>query len=427
MSNEGKPTLVFQGPLLTLSGYGKHALDLFLSLVRQNKYDIKIASTRWGGCPVANLPRKILDEIEPRLIREPLKEQPDVFIQVSIPNEFKPIGKYNIGITAGIETTQCKGEWIEGLNKMDMNIVPSRHARTVFQSTSFMKKDQQTGQEVPLKLEKPIEIVFEGIDTEVYKTTSTISENVKKELDGIPEQFNFLCVGHWMSGNLGEDRKNIGMLVKTFMETFKGKSIKPSLILKTSGATISVIDKYEILQKIKAIKDSIKGADLPNVYVLHGELTDEEMNDLYNHPKVTSFITFTHAEGWGRPLLEFTMSGKPVIATGWSGQLDFLHKDNSVLLPVKLEKITKSASNEWLLEGSQWATVNYSVASKVMEDVFNNYKKYKQIGERARSENKNKFSFEAMDVLFHNVLDRYIPQFAKKVEVILPKFKKKVI
>ena len=418
-----KPVLLYEAPLLTLSGYGKHALDLFLSLVRLNKYDIKIAPTRWGGCPIAKFPEEIMREIGPRILQSQLTEQPDIFIQVSIPNEFKRVGKYNIGITAGIETTQCKPEWIEGLNKMDLNIVPSKHAKTVFESTSYVK--QENGHNIQVKLQKPIEVLFEGVDTNIYKIVNNISNNVNDVLKDVKEQQNFLFVGHWMAGAIGTDRKNVGMLVKTFYETFRNKKNKPGLILKSSGATQSIIDRHEILQKIKNIKDSISG-DLPNVYLLHGELTDIEINELYNHPKVSSFITFTRGEGWGRPLLEFTLSGKPVIASGWSGQLDFLKKDNSVLLPVKLEQVGEGAANEWIMKESLWATVNYSVASKTMEDVFNNYPKYKQIGEKARLENKKTFSLESMDKEFDILLNRYVPNFPKKVEVILPKFKKKV-
>ena len=60
-----------------------------------------------------------------------LSRQPEIHIQVSVPNEFTPMAKYNIGVTAGIETTSPKPEWIEGVIRMDMNIVPSVFSKEV--------------------------------------------------------------------------------------------------------------------------------------------------------------------------------------------------------------------------------------------------------------------------------------------------------
>jgi hypothetical protein len=111
---------------------------------------------------------------------------------------------------------------------------------------------------------------------------------------------------------LGHDRKDVGMLIKTFCETFKGKSNKPALILKSSGAGYSILDREEILKKINQIRTD---DSLPNVYLLHGSITNEEMNGLYNHPKVKTMVSFTHGEGYGRPLAEFATSEKPIIAT----------------------------------------------------------------------------------------------------------------
>ena len=56
--------------------------------------------------------------------------KPDVYIQVTVPNEFQPMGNYNIGITAGIETTACSVDFIQGCNRMDLNLVSSKHSAT---------------------------------------------------------------------------------------------------------------------------------------------------------------------------------------------------------------------------------------------------------------------------------------------------------
>ena len=151
-----------------------------------------------------------------------------------------------------------------------------------------------------------------------------------------------------MRGDFGEDRKNVSFLIKVFLETFRqvSEKDKPALILKTSSAGFSILDREEILKKIQQIKDSVElnqGQTLPNIYLLHGELTDKEMNSLYNHSKVKAHVSFTKGEGFGRPLLEASISGKPVIASGWSGQLDFLDKENSVLVGGELKPIHESS------------------------------------------------------------------------------------
>ena len=170
--------------------------------------------------------------------------------------------------------------------------------------------------------QKPVEVLFEGVDTDIYGKTNEFSKELLDQFEPIKEDFCFLHVGHWLQGNMGEDRKDISMLVKTFCETFKNQKNPPALILKTSGATPCIIDRQEILGKIRDIKRSLVG-ELPNIYLLHGDLRDEEMNQLYNHPKVKAHVSFTHGEGFGRPLLEATLSEKPVIASNWSGQVDF--------------------------------------------------------------------------------------------------------
>ena len=135
-----KPLMLITGPVATRSGYGSHSRDLVRSLIAMDKFDIHINSLRWGNCPMNALDDKnpndkiILDRI---LKDNNLSKQPDVHIQVSVPNEFTPIAKYNIGITAGIENTAPKPEWIQGMNQMDMNIVPSNFVKGVFESVSY--------------------------------------------------------------------------------------------------------------------------------------------------------------------------------------------------------------------------------------------------------------------------------------------------
>ena len=376
-----KPVCLVTAPVATRSGYGAHARDIVRALIKLDKYDIKIWSVKWGSTPLNALEKGNPndDMIIERLLMEPtLPQQPEIHIHIVIPNEFKTFGKYNIGITAGLECTAIPHKWVEGMNQMDLNIVPSNFVKQSVTSTSFDVMDEQTKQlKGRIKVEKPVEVLFEGTDTNIFKQTKEFSELFVKEMKNVKESFNFLYTGHWLQGKLGEDRKDTGMLLKVFLETFKDKKNTPGLIMKTSGAGFSVIDREDILKKIRTIKNTVKAKTLPSVYLLHGDFTDDEMNELYNHPKVKAHVTITHGEGFGRPLLEASISGKPIIASNWSGHLDFLSKELSILVGGKLSQVPKSSfPKDMHIEGTEWFTVNYNEFSAVLREVHKKYKKY---------------------------------------------------
>jgi len=423
-----KPLLLFTAPVGTRSGYGAHSRDIARSLIAMDKFDVKIFPVRWGSTPQNALNEKDPNDIEivKRLLTNPnMERQPDIHIHCVIPNEFMTIGKYNIGITAGIEASACPKEWIEGMNRMDMNIVPSNFTKEVFEACIYDRVDNKTKKVLgSIKNEKPIEVLFEGADTTIYKKPTQISKELKKEFQQIPETFLFLYVGQWLSGSIGNDRKDTGMLVKVFLETFKNMKKKPALLMKTNSADFSVLDREDMTKRIRDIKNSVKGDNLPNIYLLHGDLTDEEMNELYHHPRVKAHTTLTHGEGFGRPLLEASLSGKPVIASNWSGQKDFLPENLALMLPGNLTKTPPEAFPENIyVEGSQWFSVNYPAASSIMKEVYTNYKKHIPNAKKLSFQNKNKFSLNAMTKEFEKILDKYLPEFEQQVDLKLPKLK----
>ena len=424
-----KPLVLVTAPVATRSGYGSHSRDICRSLISMDKYNVKIFPVRWGTTPQNALndadpnDKVIIDRL---MVDTNLEKQPDVHIHIVIPNEFQPVAKYNIGITAGIETTACPPEWIEGMNRMDLNIVPSKFTKETLENMSFDRVDEQSKEKIgELKVNKPIEVLFEGTDTNIFKKTKVFSKELNDKFSNIKEDFCFLFVGHWLQGDLGNDRKDLGMLVKTFLETFKNVKNSPALLMKSSGATFSLIDKREMLVKIEDIKNTVDAKVLPNIYLLHGDLTDDEMNELYNHPKVKSHVTFTHGEGFGRPLLEASISQKPVIAPNWSGHVDFLTKNLSVLLGGSMKKVSKQSFQKGIyVKDSYWFTVNYQMASKVLKNVFQNYKRFALNASKQGTINKSRFSLNKMTEIFEKILDDNVPEFPKEVKLKLPKLKK---
>jgi len=423
-----KPTCLVTAPVATRSGYGAHSRDICRALIKLDKYEVKILSVRWGNCPMNALHEDDPNDkmIIERLLDGPnLPQQPELHIHIVIPNEFQTFGKYNIGITAGLEMTACPAPWLEGMNRMNMNIVPSNFVKEIMSKCTFEMRDDNTNEmKGMLKNEQQIEVLFEGTDTNIYKKTKDFSKEFIDEMKTVDDTFNFLYVGHWLQGDIGHDRKDTGMLLKVFLETFKNMKNKPGLIMKTGGAGFSVLDREEILNKINAIKETV-GGKLPNIYFLHGDFTDEEMNGLYNHPKVKAHISLTHGEGFGRPLLEATISQKPVIAPNWSGHLDFLPKNLAVLLGGSLQNVQRgSVPDNMYIEGSQWFTVNYQETSVVMKDVYKNYRKYTLNAKKLGIGNRSKFSLDSMTRKLGKILDKYVPEFPKEVKLELPKLKK---
>lgn len=424
-----KQYCVISCPIDTYSGYGARSRDFVKAIYELKKEDwtIEILSQRWGATPWNYIKENSKDWsfLEPLINKTgQITQQPDIWIQVTIPNEFQPIGKFNIGVTAGIETTLCHASWLDGLNRMNLNFVSSEHAKSVFKNTFFEEKNQQ-GQVVrQIKLEKPVEVLFEGVDLNKYfhiEEKDLQKTEILESLNSIKESFCYLFVGHWLQGEIGEDRKNVALMLKTFLETFKGKKNKPALIMKTSGAGSSIMDRDEILKKIDIIRNFIGDKDLPNVYLLHGDMFDEDMNILYNHPKVKAMVNLTKGEGFGRPLLEFSLSKKPIIASNWSGHVDFLSDDFCCLVNGEVKQIHPSAVVEnMLIPESGWFSANLGEAKYYLKDVFEDYEKYLEKAKRQAYKSKIQFSLDKMkDLLAINL--EVIP---KKVELKLPTLKK---
>jgi len=417
-----KPVFVISCPYDTYSGYGARDRDIVKAIINTDKYDVKLMAQRWGSTSwgfCKNHPEwEYLHNH--KLPENKLTTKPDIWMQITIPNEFQAVGKYNIGCTAGIESNLCKPEWIEGLNRMDINWVSSNFAKNTFENTKYERRNKKTEKvEGFIKLEKPIKVVFEGANLDIYKPIT--SKEIKTiNLEEIKESFCYLFVGHWMQGAYGHDRKNVWKTVKAFFETFKNQKQKPALILKASVGVASYVSRDEILNRIKQIRKSVNATNLPNVYVLNGEFSDQEMNELYNHPKIKSMVSFTKGEGYGRPLLEFSLTGKPIIASNWSGHTDFLKPSFTTLVGGELENVDSSAANDWLIKESKWFKAHDAEMGRTLKDV---YKKYKQYGVKSKQQknfSKTKFSFDKMQELITEILTDSIPEFAKQVELKLP-------
>ena len=226
------------------------------------------------------------------------------------------------------------------------------------------------------------------------------------ELDLIKEDFCFLSIGQWTAHGDVDDggRKNINSLITTFCKTFADTDNKPGLILKTSGSNFSISDYFTIEDKIHNLTTTYTNP--PSIYLIHGDLTEGQLFSIYAHKKSKAFITHTRGEGFGRPILEATLSGLPVIATKWSGHLDFIDKKHSTLLPGKLTRV--STETQLFSKNSKWMSVDEVVSSQKMKDLYTNYDKHLSKALKLKEKNINKFNYDTISKLYTDILDKHI-------------------
>lgn len=427
-----KPIVTISCPVDTFSGYGARSRDVVKALIDSDKYDVRILAQRWGSTPFGFLQptdpehAKIIKCIQPS--NNKVDTAPDIWIQITVPNEFQKVGKYNIGITAGIETDLCATTWIEGCNRMDLILTSCNHAKDVFLKTKYEQRRKDNPEEIVnvIKTNVPVEVLFEGVDTKIYNKTTEVNENLDYVLQGIPEDFNFLVVGHWLQGSYGEDRKNMGGTISTFLNTFKNRKVKPGLILKVNGGNYSIMDRDNMLAKIEEVRSQVKG-ELPNIYLLHGELTDDEMNSLYNHPKVKAMFSLTKGEGYGRPLIEFTQAQKPIVVSGWSGHTDFLNKEFSVFVGGELKPIHSSAVVEnMLVAESKWFTPSYDEASLALKAIYTDYDEYVEKAKRQSYICRTEFNLDKMGEKLVAIIDKNVVIVPDEVTPPKTKLKSKI-
>ena len=147
------------------------------------------------------------------------------------------------------------------------------------------------------------------------------------------------------------------------------------------------------------------------------------MNQINNDPKVKAFVSFTKGEGFGRPLLESAITGKPVITTNWSGHTDFLKPDYNILVGGGLKNIHKSAVNNFLIKDSRWFNIDAQIASKAMKDVFKKYKHYFKSSRKQTQYLKDNWSLDKMAEKLNMFLPK-IEAAPQQVGLKLPKLEK---
>lgn len=362
----GKVLVHLRAPVFTKSGYGAHAREVLDYLLSDDRLIVALESINWGMTGFIHeedgiAAEKIQQYYQCRANYDQLngKAEWDISVQVTIPNEFKRVAQLNIGVTAGIETDRVSREWIQKCNEMDMIVVPSKHSANVLGGTAYLIQNKETGKTTEERVTRPIFVIPEYFERPAQIKPLDITFETDR---------NLLFVGLWGGkGGYWEDRKNVAALVRLFYETFKENS-RAGLILKTQLVNGSSQDRAEVERRLKEIKSNFRGAKC-KVYLIHEDLSDTEMWGLYSHPQVTGFVSLTAGEGFGRPLLEAAACGKPVLATNWSGHLDFLREKHG-FIPIDYDLVEIPECQVWpgvLEKGSKWARVREDDVRKKMK------------------------------------------------------------
>tara|TARA_R100001015_G_scaffold19003_2_gene14088 strand:- start:17723 stop:19684 length:1962 start_codon:yes stop_codon:yes gene_type:complete len=402
-----KKKIFVRAPVLSQSGYGEQSRFALRALrSREDLFDIYVQPINWGqtGWVWENDEfRKWLDSriVETQILIQQNSLQPDVSLQITIPNEFEKLCPVNIGYTAGIETTLVAPTWLQKGNDMDKILVVSQHAKDTYVNTVAQAKNEQTGGIFPYKLETPVEVVWEN--------TPTTSES--ESIPGFDPKydFNFLCVSQ-----MGP-RKNLEKTIRWFVEEFIDQEV--GLILKSNLRSNCKIDKKHTEDAIKAVLGEYTDRKC-SVSLLHGDLTNGQMKALYEHDKVKAMINISHGEGFGLPMFEAARSCLPIITVGWSGQLDFLrHDGEDYFSSVKYElgPVQKNAVWDGVIDrNSSWAYADQGSYKMALRTMYKKYDKFLQKAKSLQEIVDSKFSDE---ILFSKFISNFYEEESPGVTI----------
>jgi len=324
--------IIVVGPAFSQTGYGEQCRFALRSLVsREDLFDVYLKPIEWGKSSWL-LPndkdRGWLDALVRKTQFHAQTEQNmdyfDISLQVTIPNEWQKIAPINVGYTAGIETTRVAPQWVEKSTLMDRIITISNHSKEVYANTVYEAVLNQTKQKIKVKCETPIDVVH-------YPVRHYEPEDIKIDFE---TDFNFLLISQW------GPRKNFENTIRWWLEEFQNEEV--GLVVKTNLIKTSVIDRLHTMQRLETLLSAYEGRKC-KVYLLHGNMSDEELTALYAHPKIKSLISLTHGEGFGLTLFEAAYNGVPVIAPDWSGHKDFLYAPKKVKKTKKVKNVAHFA------------------------------------------------------------------------------------
>ncbi len=236
----------------------------------------------------------------------------------------------------------------------------------IWAGTDFVKSIFEKNFELPVKTVPPLVELFP-------KANCTRDHFSWGEDETI---FLFLCDFFSIA-----ERKNPLNLIKAFRSAFS-KDEKARLVIK-------VINEAADLQYWQAMRDACGDA---RISLVNKKLSRTDVDSMMN--LADCYVSLHRAEGFGLTLAESMLGAKPVIATGYSGNMDFMSEDNSYLVPYELVEIDRE--HRPYSKGSIWAEPDPLIAGQLMREVFENPERARAKGEKAREVIRQKYSSQAI-------------------------------
>jgi hypothetical protein len=383
-----KKKIFVKGPVLSQSGYGEQSRFALRALKsREDLFEVYVQPIKWGQTGWIWEKSEFRDWLDSRItitqvLLQQKQLQPDISLQITIPNEFEKMCPVNIGYTAGIETTAVAPQWLAKGNDMNKLLVVSNHAKATYENTVAQAKNNQTGETIPYKLNTPVDVVWE---------TTPRSEPEPVEQLELQYDDNFLIISQ-----MGP-RKNFSNSIKWWVEEFFDQEV--GLIIKTCFRNNSIMDWKHIQTELTNLLSQYPDRQC-KVYLLHGDLSSGQMNWLYNHNKIKALVNIAHGEGFGLPMFEAARESLPIITIGWSGQLDFLHhngKDYFESVDYTLQPIQQEAVWDGVLQKeSKWAYADQGSYKMTLRKTLKNWPKIKDRAMELSTIINDKFSEEKL-------------------------------
>lgn len=379
--------VLLRAPVLTQSGYGVHARQIASWLLSREDVKLDIQALPWGDTPWlidGDSHEGLIGKLMKATV-DPGDNKYDATFQLQLPNEWETkFSNFNVGITAGVETDRCNPEWVHACNRMNAVVVPSKHAKDSIFSSGEVRSEMH--------------VIPESYSQAMVKETPTRVDEMN-----FSTPFNFLIFGQITGNNPENDRKNIFYTVKWLCETFKDDPTV-GIIVKTNVGRNTHIDRKIVRQTFETLVKEVRRGPNPRIHLIHGDMTDDEVSSLYRHKTVKALVAATRGEGYGLPILEAAVSGLPVIATRWSGHMDFMGQGKFIEVDYELQEVHPTRMDGRIfIRGSKWANPSEQDFKKKVKKFRDSSSTPKEWATDLRGKLRSKLSHEAVTAMYDSV------------------------